>query len=285
MTMMPTVQYPQPVFYTPPSSPVYQQHQHQHTGGVYVYPEHARYYDNNSTAGFMRAPSSGAPFVVMQHQTQIPYATQGPYLAPTSSMLADIDKDEATLDRVLTDAKENLRLATLKVRRNIQRGVTQTAVNVRLLGKLGITASDPVPYDKPKNARHALGMVRRFLANVASKLVPEMRKENQRHLVYVLEIVGTYVSSMNSLVSAKEEDPNDAAEHEEEMEQIALLLHKLEQAEVYIPNMKRPKPKAAMRGEEIETMKQVVILSEKIAKKVQKIIEATSATAADSSSG
>ena len=112
-----------------------------------------------------------------------------------------------------------------------------------------------------------------------------MRKENQRHLVYVLEIVGTYVSSMNSLVSAKEEDPNDAAEHEEEMEQIALLLHKLEQAEVYIPNMKRPKPKAAMRGEEIETMKQVVILSEKIAKKVQKIIEATSATAADSSSG
>jgi hypothetical protein len=273
-SIQPQIQSPV-VFYTPPTSPVYQQHQHQHTGGVYMYPEHARYYENNSTAGFMRAPSSGAPFVVMQHQTQIPYATQG----PTSSMLADIDKDEDTLKRVLTDATENLRLATRQVRKNVHRGVKQTAVNVRLLSKLGIAASEPIPYDKPKGAHKALGMVKRFLGHVSSKLVPEMRKENQRHLVYVLEIVGTYVSSMNSLVSAKEEEPNDAEELEEEKNQINRLVIKLEDALYDVPNNKRkgtPAPKEA----EIDNMMKVIALCREISERVQKIIQS-----ADSSSG
>lgn len=157
----------------------------------------------------MSSTGNGAQWVVVQQQ-QMPVAYNGLGPGAVASMT---DEDERKLKNVAKDVVDQLREATQRVLKSIQRGNIDKTTSVRLLRKLGVTAEEPVEFGKPRNARDALALVRSFVSLVSSKLVPDLQKENQKHVVYVLTIVRAYISSMYAFV--RKEAADDDAESDE----------------------------------------------------------------------
>ena len=166
----------------------------------------------------MNSTGNGAQWVVVQQQQQqMPVAYNGLGLGAVASMT---DEDERKLKNVAKDVVDQLREATQRVLKSIQRGNIDKTTSVRLLRKLGVTAEEPVEFGKPRNARDALALVRSFVSLVSSKLVPDLQKENQKHVVYVLTIVRAYISSMYAFVR-KEAADDDFESDEDEDEALA----------------------------------------------------------------
>ena len=148
-----------------------------------------------------------------------------------------VDDDESKLQRVLRDASDQIREAKRVVTKSMMRNHKQKAVQVQLLRKLGATAVESIPFMKPKSAHDALRSVSLLISNVSSKLVPEMRTQRQKHIVYVMRIMETYVKSMLSLVSKKEPDQEENYDVSDEVSNDAIerILVKLQEAEAWIP--------------------------------------------------
>ena len=168
----------------------------------------------------MNSTGNGAQWVVVQQQQQqmpVAYNGLGLGLGAVASMT---DEDERKLKNVAKDVVDQLREATQRVLKSIQRGNIDKTTSVRLLRKLGVTAEEPVEFGKPRNARDALALVRSFVSLVSSKLVPDLQKENQKHVVYVLTIVRAYISSMYAFV--RKEAADDDFESDEDEDEGAL---------------------------------------------------------------
>ena len=146
-----------------------------------------------------------------------------------------MDDDEIKLKEVLADASDQIREAKRVVTKSMMRNHKQKAVQVQLLRKLGATAVESIQFMKPKSARDALRSVSLLISNVSSKLVPEMRTQNQKHIVYVMSVMETYVRSMLTLVSKKEADPEENYD-EVSKDAIERILVKLQEADAWIPN-------------------------------------------------
>ena len=191
---------------------------------------HNNTYYSNSNPGMMMQPmtmtqvpmnsmGSGAQWVMVQQQhQQMPVAYNGlgygHGLGLSASAVSMTDEDERTLKMVAKDVVDQLREATQRVLKSIQRGHIVQMTSVRLLSKLGVTAEEPVQFGKPRNARKALALVRSFVSLVSSKLVPDLQKENQRHVVYVLTIVRAYISSMYAFVRTDTADDDEDTEED-----------------------------------------------------------------------
>ena len=149
-----------------------------------------------------------------------------------------VDDDESKLQRVLRDASDQIREAKRVVTKSMMRNHKQKAVQVQLLRGLGATAVESIPFMRPSNARDALRSVSLLISTVSSKLVPEMRTQRQKHIVYVMRIMETYVKSMLSLVSKKEPDQEENYDESDEVSKDAIerILVKLQEAEAWIPN-------------------------------------------------
>ena len=148
-----------------------------------------------------------------------------------------VDDDESKLQRVLRDASDQIREAKRVVTKSMMRNHKQKAVQVQLLRGLGATAVESIPFMRPSNARDALRSVSLLISTVSSKLVPEMRTQRQKHIVYVMRIMETYVRSMLSLVSKKEPDQEENYDVSDEVSNDAIerILVKLQEAEAWIP--------------------------------------------------
>ena len=149
-----------------------------------------------------------------------------------------VDDDESKLQRVLRDASDQIREAKRVVTKSMMRNHKQKAVQVQLLRGLGATAVESIPFMRPSNAREALRSVSLLISTVSSKLVPEMRTQRQKHIVYVMRIMETYVKSMMSLVSKKEPDQEENYDESDEVSKDAIerILVKLQEADAWIPN-------------------------------------------------
>lgn len=164
----------------------------------------------------MNSTGNGAQWVVVQQQQQqmpVAYNGLGLGLGAVASMT---DEDERKLKNVAKDVVDQLREATQRVLKSIQRGNIDKTTSVRLLRKLGVTAEEPVEFGKPRNARDALALVRSFVSLVSSKLVPDLQKENQKHVVYVLTIVRAYISSMYAFVRKEAADDDFESDEDED---------------------------------------------------------------------
>ena len=167
------------------------------------------------------------------------------------------DEDERKLREVLGDASDQIREAKRVVTKSMMRNHKHRSVQVQLLKKLGATAIESIPFTKPKNAYEALQSVSLLISNVSSKLVPEM-KQRQKHIVYVMRIMETYVRSMLSFFTKKdraEEDENDEARSKDAIERILI---KLQEAEAWIPN------KLAQDGTTMDNVESITSLCESI---------------------
>ncbi len=199
----------------------------------------------------MNSMGSGAQWVMVQQHQQMPVAYNGlghgHGLGLSASAVSMTDEDERKLKMVAKDVVDQLREATQRVLKSIQRGHIVQMTSVRLLSKLGVTAEEPVQFGKPRNARKALALVRSFVSLVSSKLVPDLQKENQRHVVYVLTIVRAYITSMYAFVrtdtaddeedTAEEDSSTDADGPAEKKPQLAVThtLSRLQHARNTIP--------------------------------------------------
>jgi hypothetical protein len=167
------------------------------------------------------------------------------------------DEDERKLKDVLNDASDQIREAKRVVTKSMMRNHKHRSVQVQLLKKLGATAIESIPFTKPKNAYEALQSVSLLISNVSSKLVPEM-KQRQKHIVYVMRIMETYVRSMLSFFTKKDradEDENDEARSKDAIERILI---KLQEAESWIPN------KLAQDGTTMDNVESITSLCESI---------------------
>jgi hypothetical protein len=144
------------------------------------------------------------------------------------------DEDERKLKEVLNDASDQIREAKRVVTKSMMRSHKHRSVQVQLLKKLGATAIESIPFTKPKNAYEALLSVSLLISNVSSKLVPEM-KQRQKHIVYVMRIMETYVRSMLSFFTKKDRDDEDEYDEARSKHAIERILVKLQEAEVWIP--------------------------------------------------
>lgn len=162
----------------------------------------------------MNSMGNGAQWVMVQQQhQQMPVAYNG--LGLSASAVSMTDEDERKLKMVAKDVVDQLREATQRVLKSIQRGNIVKMTSVRLLSKLGVTAEEPVEFGKPRNARKALALMRSFVSLVSSKLVPDLQKENQRHVVYVLTIVRAYITSMYAFVRTDTVDDDEDTTEED----------------------------------------------------------------------
>ena len=169
------------------------------------------------------------------------------------------DEDERKLREVLGDASDQIREAKRVVTKSMMRNHKHRSVQVQLLKKLGATAIESIPFTKPKNAYEALQSVSLLISNVSSKLVPEM-KQRQKHIVYVMRIMETYVRSMLSFFTKKdraEEDETDATRSKDAIERI---LVKLQEAEAWTPPSLTNDQKQDMK----ENMDRIINLCETI---------------------
>jgi hypothetical protein len=146
------------------------------------------------------------------------------------------DEDERKLREVLGDASDQIREAKRVVTKSMMRNHKHRSVQVQLLKKLGATAIESIPFTKPKNAYEALQSVSLLISNVSSKLVPEM-KQRQKHIVYVMRIMETYVRSMLSFFTKKDRADEDEDEKDEARSKHAIerILIKLQEAEAWTP--------------------------------------------------
>jgi hypothetical protein len=145
------------------------------------------------------------------------------------------DEDERKLREVLGDASDQIREAKRVVTKSMMRNHKHRSVQVQLLKKLGATAIESIPFTKPKNAYEALQSVSLLISNVSSKLVPEM-KQRQKHIVYVMRIMETYVRSMLSFFTKKDRADEDETDEARSKHAIERILIKLQEAEAWIPN-------------------------------------------------
>lgn len=144
------------------------------------------------------------------------------------------DEDERKLREVLGDASDQIREAKRVVTKSMMRNHKHRSVQVQLLKKLGATAIESIPFTKPKNAYEALQSVSLLISNVSSKLVPEM-KQRQKHIVYVMRIMETYVRSMLSFFTKKDRADEDEDDEARSKDAIDRILVKLQEAESWIP--------------------------------------------------
>jgi hypothetical protein len=177
----------------------------------------------------------GSPFAQAQHGAQHHHQFVGIGTnIVANDHLDGADEDERKLKDVLNDASDQIREAKRVVTKSMMRNHKHRSVQVQLLKKLGATAIESIPFTKPKNAYEALQSVSLLISNVSSKLVPEM-KQRQKHIVYVMRIMETYVRSMLSFFTKKdraEEDETDATRSKDAIDRI---LVKLQEAESWIP--------------------------------------------------
>jgi hypothetical protein len=177
----------------------------------------------------------GSPFAQAQHGAQHHHQFVGIGTnIVANDHLDGADEDERKLREVLGDASDQIREAKRVVTKSMMRNHKHRSVQVQLLKKLGATAIESIPFTKPKNAYEALQSVSLLISNVSSKLVPEM-KQRQKHIVYVMRIMETYVRSMLSFFTKKDradEDENDETRSKDAIERILI---KLQEAEAWIP--------------------------------------------------
>jgi hypothetical protein len=178
------------------------------------------------------------------------------------------DEDERKLREVLNDASDQIREAKRVVTKSMMRNHKHRSVQVQLLKKLGATAIESIPFTKPKNAYEALQSVSLLISNVSSKLVPEM-KQRQKHIVYVMRIMETYVRSMLSFFTKKDradEDENDETKSKDAIERI---LVKLQEADTWIPpSLTQPQKEDP---DTKQNMKIIMSLCETIKKSIDKL--------------
>ena len=180
------------------------------------------------------------------------------------------DEDERKLREVLNDASDQIREAKRVVTKSMMRNHKHRSVQVQLLKKLGATAIESIPFTKPKNAYEALQSVSLLISNVSSKLVPEM-KQRQKHIVYVMRIMETYVRSMLSFFTKKDRADEDEDEKDEARSKHAIdrILIKLQEAEAWTPPSltNDQKQDADMK----ENMDRIIHLCETIKKSIDKL--------------
>jgi hypothetical protein len=171
------------------------------------------------------------------------------------------DDDERKLRDVLNDASDQIREAKRVVTKSMMRNHKHRSVQVQLLKKLGATAIESIPFTKPKNAYEALQSVSLLISNVSSKLVPEM-KQRQKHIVYVMRIMETYVRSMLSFFTKKDRADEDETDEVRSKDAIERILIKLQEAEAWIP----PSLTQEQKGDQDtqQNMKNIISLCEKI---------------------
>lgn len=171
------------------------------------------------------------------------------------------DEDERKLREVLNDASDQIREAKRVVTKSMMRNHKHRSVQVQLLKKLGATAIESIPFTKPKNAYEALQSVSLLISNVSSKLVPEM-KQRQKHIVYVMRIMETYVRSMLSFFTKKDRDDEDENDDARSKHAIDRILIKLQEAEAWIPPSLTNDPKEDTDTK--QNMERIVLLCDKI---------------------
>ena len=177
----------------------------------------------------------GSPFAQAQHGAQHHHQFVGIGTNIVASDHQDgADEDERKLREVLNDASDQIREAKRVVTKSMMRNHKHRSVQVQLLKKLGATAIESIPFTKPKNAYEALQSVSLLISNVSSKLVPEM-KQRQKHIVYVMRIMETYVRSMLSFFTKKDRDDEDENDETRSKNAIDRILVKLQEAEAWIP--------------------------------------------------
>jgi hypothetical protein len=200
----------------------------------------------------------GSPFAQAQHGAQHHHQFVGIGTnIVANDHLDGADEDERKLREVLGDASDQIREAKRVVTKSMMRNHKHRSVQVQLLKKLGATAIESIPFTKPKNAYEALQSVSLLISNVSSKLVPEM-KQRQKHIVYVMRIMETYVRSMLSFFTKKDRDDEDENDETKSKNAIERILVKLQEAEAWIPN------KLAHDGTTMDNVESITSLCESI---------------------
>jgi hypothetical protein len=189
---------------------------------------------------YTHSPPISPPGSPMAHVNQGLHHSHNQFVGIGTNIVANqnqdgADDDERKLKDVLDDAANQIREAKRVVTKSIMRNHKHRAVQVQLLRKLGATAVESIWFMKPKSAHEALLSVSQLISNVSSKLVPEM-KQRQKHIVYVMRVMETYVRSMLSLVSKKELDQETEENYDEiSKDAIERILVKLQESEALIP--------------------------------------------------
>jgi hypothetical protein len=215
----------------------------------------------------------GSPFAQAQHGAQHHHQFVGIGTnIVANDHLDGADEDERKLKDVLGDASDQIREAKRVVTKSMMRNHKHRSVQVQLLKKLGATAIESIPFTKPKNAYEALQSVSLLISNVSSKLVPEM-KQRQKHIVYVMRIMETYVRSMLSFFTKKDRDGEDEDETNEARSKDAIerILIKLQEAEAWIPPRLRKDQKEDTDTDTKENIESIMRLCEKIKKAIGKL--------------
>ncbi len=180
-----------------------------------------------------------------------------------NDQLDGADEDERKLREVLGDASDQIREAKRVVTKSMMRNHKHRSVQVQLLKKLGATAIESIPFTKPKNAYEALQSVSLLISNVSSKLVPEM-KQRQKHIVYVMRIMETYVRSMLSFFTKKDRVDEDETDEARSKDAIERILIKLQEAESWIPPRLRKDQKEDTDIDTKQNMDRIMRLCETI---------------------
>ena len=202
----------------------------------------------------------GSPFAQAQHGAQHHHQFVGIGTnIVANDHLDGADEDERKLREVLGDASDQIREAKRVVTKSMMRNHKQRSVQVQLLKKLGATAIESIPFTKPKNAYEALESVSLLISNVSSKLVPEM-KQRQKHIVYVMRIMETYVRSMLSFFTKKDRADEDETDEARSKDAIERILVKLQEAETWIP----PSLTQGQKEDTKENMDRIIHLCETI---------------------
>jgi hypothetical protein len=204
----------------------------------------------------------GSPFAQAQHGAQHHHQFVGIGTnIVANDHLDGADEDERKLKDVLGDASDQIREAKRVVTKSMMRNHKHRSVQVQLLKKLGATAIESIPFTKPKNAYEALQSVSLLISNVSSKLVPEM-KQRQKHIVYVMRIMETYVRSMLSFFTKKDRADEDEDENDDARSKHAIdrILIKLQEADTWIPPSLTKDQKEDMK----ENMDRIIHLCETI---------------------
>jgi hypothetical protein len=206
----------------------------------------------------------GSPFAQAQHGAQHHHQFVGIGTnIVANDHLDGADEDERKLREVLGDASDQIREAKRVVTKSMMRNHKHRSVQVQLLKKLGATAIESIPFTKPKNAYEALQSVSLLISNVSSKLVPEM-KQRQKHIVYVMRIMETYVRSMLSFFTKKDRADEDETDDARSKDAIERILVKLQEADTWIPPRLRKDQKEDTDIDTKENMESIINLCDKI---------------------